>query len=255
MLRKVDDFMDLDFEQYLKGVQKQVSLESLRGAKPYIKNEVFVTKLLNGCDAAGGQLFDSFEQEYITEAKANEPPEMHAQWLMKELGLDSEQALVNFFVERLREEEKREAYKKFKNSLKKELEPQPHQKTTAKHPHLRHRHHSNRQGGKAGRRRPAHLRVSMPHLSGYGSPADSPSMSPERSALLKRQHTREMVELQLKRTHQHELTEKVARYHRELGNERRAIADRIRAQETRERHREDPSLAPDLLDLVEDNVS
>jgi hypothetical protein len=90
VLRKVDDFMDLDFEQYLEGATKRVALESLRGAKPYIKNEVFVTQLLNGCDAAGGSLFESFEREYITEAKANEPPEVHAQWLMKELGLESE---------------------------------------------------------------------------------------------------------------------------------------------------------------------
>jgi hypothetical protein len=53
-MRKVDHFLDLDFDEYLQGVQKQVTLESMRGAKPYVKNEVFVAKLLNGCDAAGG---------------------------------------------------------------------------------------------------------------------------------------------------------------------------------------------------------
>ena len=45
---------------------------------------------------------------------------MHAQWLMKELGLASEQELLNCFVERLREEEKRETYEIFKKSLKKD---------------------------------------------------------------------------------------------------------------------------------------
>ena len=54
VMRKVDHFLDLDFDEYLQGVQKQVTLESMRGAKPYVKNEVFVAKLLNGCDAAGG---------------------------------------------------------------------------------------------------------------------------------------------------------------------------------------------------------
>jgi hypothetical protein len=39
---------------------------------------------------------------------------------MKELGLESEDALVKYFVERLREEEKRETYKIFRRSLKKE---------------------------------------------------------------------------------------------------------------------------------------
>ena len=53
-MQKVDHFMDLDFEEYLSGVPKQVTLERMRGAKPYVKNEVFVTQLLNGCDAAGG---------------------------------------------------------------------------------------------------------------------------------------------------------------------------------------------------------
>lgn len=58
VLSKIDQFMDLDFEQYLvekeQRVKAHVTLESLKGAKPYIKNEVFVTKLLNSCDAAGG---------------------------------------------------------------------------------------------------------------------------------------------------------------------------------------------------------
>ena len=46
VIGKADDFMDLDFEQYLQGATtvatKRVALESMRGAKPYIKNEVFV---------------------------------------------------------------------------------------------------------------------------------------------------------------------------------------------------------------------
>jgi hypothetical protein len=103
----------------------------------------------------------------------------------------------------------------------------------------------------AGPRWPAHLRVSMAPRS----PANSRPTSPVLSALIKRQQTREIVKRKLKQTHRQELRKRVAAYNDGLENDRRAVADQIQAQQTRERYIEDPSLAPDLLDLFEDNVS
>ena len=81
----------------------------------------------------------------------------------------------------------------------------------------------------AGPRRPAHLGVSVAPRS----TTNSRSTSPELSALLKRQQTREMVERKLKQTHRQELRERVAVYQDGLENERRAVTDQIQAQQTR----------------------